>query len=200
MNLYLVRHGQTVGNLQGRYTGAYDDELSQYGISEIERAKRLIKNVSFDKVYSSNRKRTMDSAKILVDNEIISDCRLNERNFGIFENKTYKEICENFPIEEKAWVEDWIDYKIPDGESVKEVYERVAKFIKMLEKEDYKNCLVVTHGGIIRLIYCYVLGGSINNFWKFKPGNGNVSILRFNYDNWYIDSIIQLHMDGCNML
>ncbi|MDT8717351.1 histidine phosphatase family protein [Clostridium sp. 19966] len=196
MNLYLIRHGQTDGNLKRRYIGSSEDELSMQGIGEIEKAKRLIYGVCFDRVFSSKRKRALDSAKILFDGEIVSDSRLNERDFGIFENKTYEELCDKYPAEKKAWEENWIDYKIPEGESVKEVYDRVMDFMKTLEKADYKNCLVVTHGGIIRLIYCYILGGGLNNFWKFTAGNGNVAIVKFEYDNWYIDSIIQLEAIG----
>ena len=99
-------------------------------------------------------------------------------------------------MEQKAWEENWIDYKIPKGESVQEVYNRIIEFMKMLEKENYENCLVVAHGGIIRLIYCYILGGNLNNFWKFISKNGNMSIVRFQYDNWHIDSIIQLDSMG----
>jgi alpha-ribazole phosphatase len=176
--------------------GSFEDELSCQGVNEIQKTKELIKQVCFDKIFSSERKRAMDSAKILIDKEIACDFRLNERDFGIFENKTYKEICNNYPIEQKAWEENWVDYKIPKGESVKEVYERVVAFMKMLEKENYENCLVVAHGGIIRLIYCYILGGDLNNFWKFTSKNGNMSIVRFQYNNWYIDSIIQLDSIG----
>jgi alpha-ribazole phosphatase len=196
MNLYLVRHGQTESNVQNRYMGSFEDELSCQGVNEIQKTKELIKQVCFDKIFSSERKRAMDSAKILIDKEIACDFRLNERDFGIFENKTYKEICNNYPMEQKAWEENWVDYKIPKGESVKEVYERVVAFMKMLEKENYENCLVVAHGGIIRLIYCYILGGDLNNFWKFTSKNGNMSIVRFQYNNWYIDSIIQLDSIG----
>lgn len=192
MNLYLVRHGQTVGNMNKKFIGAFEDELSQYGADQIKRVKELIKDVYFDRVFSSERKRAIESAKILVDSEIIYDCRINEREFGIFENKTYKEICENYPSEQKALEDDWIGYKIPGGESVLEVYDRVAEFMKMLEQENFNNCLAITHGGIIRLIYCYILGGNLDNFWKFNPRNGNLSILKFDYDYWYIDSIIQL--------
>ncbi|MCM0649949.1 histidine phosphatase family protein [Clostridium swellfunianum] len=191
MNLYLVRHGQTDSNLKGRYLGAFEDELSQLGKAEIEKSKDIIKNLCFDKVFSSERKRALDSARILTDKEIICDSRLNERDFGIFENKTYKEICINYPVESKAWEENWIDYKIPKGESVKEAYERAAAFMKMLEKENYEDCLVVSHGGVIRLIYCYILDGDLNNFWKFTSKNGSISIARFQYNNWHIDSIIQ---------
>lgn len=192
MNLYLIRHGQTIGNLQGRYIGAFEDELSQYGISEIKKSKELIKNVNFDRVFSSERKRAIDSAKLVVDGEVICDYRLNERNFGIFENKTYEKICIDYPAERKAWEENWIDYRIPKGESGKEVYRRVSEFMKMMEDSNYNNCLAVTHGGIIRLIYCYILGGDLNNFWKFEPRNGSISIVKFKYNNWHIDSIMQL--------
>jgi alpha-ribazole phosphatase len=191
MNLYLIRHGQTDSNTQGRFLGSFEDGLSPHGINEIKKSKELIRDIRFDKIFSSEKNRAIDSAKILVDKEIVYDARLNERDFGIFENKTYKEICDNYPVEQKAWEENWIDYKIPKGESVREVYDRIIEFMKMLEKENYENCLVVSHGGIIKLIYCYILGGDLNNFWKFTSKNGSISIIRFQFNNWYIDSIIQ---------
>jgi alpha-ribazole phosphatase len=196
MNLYLVRHGQTESNSQGRYLGSFEDELSAQGINEIKKTKEFIKGLRFDKVFSSERKRAINSTKILADQEIVCDYRLNERDFGIFENKTYKEICDKYPLEQKVWEENWIDYKIPCGESVLEAYARVEEFMKFLEKGNYENCLVVTHGGIIRLIYSYILGGDINLFWKFASKNGSISILKFQYDDWHIDSIIQLDSVG----
>lgn len=196
MNLYLIRHGQTKSNLEGRYIGSYEDELSLKGIEEIKKAREYIKNTAFDKVFASDRKRAIDSAKILVDKEINCDYRLNERDFGIFENRTYKEICEKYPMEQRAWIDNWRDYKIPGGENVIEVYVRVGEFMKLLEKESFKNCLAVTHGGIIRLIYCYILGGDLNNFWRFTSKNGSISIVKFEYNNWSIDSIIQLDSMG----
>jgi len=192
MNLYLIRHGQTESNSKGRYLGSFEDELSLQGVKEIEKVKEYIKTIHFDKVFSSERKRAVDSAKILVDKDIICDYRLNERDFGIFENKTYSEICDKHPLENKAWEDNWIDYRIPEGESVAETYSRVVEFIRELEKENCEDCLIVTHGGIIRLIYCYILGGDLNIFWKFASENGSISIVKFQYDNWYIDSIIQL--------
>lgn len=196
MNLYLVRHGQTHGNLDNKYIGSFEAELSLKGVKEIERAKELIKDVNFKKVFSSERKRAIDSAKILSKKEIIYDYRLNEMNFGIFENMTYEEICSKYPEEEKAWRENWINYKIPKGESVREVYNRVLQFVKIFEKEEDENYLFVTHGGIIKLIYCYILGGDLNLFWKFVCKNGSISIVKFQYGNWYIDSIIQLESKG----
>lgn len=192
MKLYLVRHGQTIGNLQEKYIGSSEDELSSQGIMEIKKTKEFIKNICFDRVFSSERKRAIDSARILADKEINCDYRLNERDFGIFENKTYDEICRNYPLEEREWSDNWIGYKVPGGESTEEAYRRVVEFMGLLEKENYDNCLAVTHGGIIRLIYCYILGGDLNNFWRFLSKNGNISIVSFQNNYWSIDSIIQL--------
>lgn len=196
MNLYLIRHGQTVGNLEGRYTGSYEDELSPQGISEIKKTRGIIKNICFDRVFSSERKRAVDSARLLAGGEIILDRRLNERDFGVFENKTYKEICDKYPGEKETWERDWVDYRIPDGESAREAYERTAEFMRMLEKESSGNCLAVTHGGTIRLIFCYILGGDMNNLWRFTSKNGSISIVKYQYNNWHIDSIIQLDTMG----
>lgn len=192
MKLYLVRHGQTHGNIERRYAGRSESQLSSNGIKEMKMVKEIIGNVHFDAVFTSERERAIDSARLLANEKLNIDLRLNERDFGIFENMTYKEICHNNPVEQKAWEDNWIDYKIPKGESVKDVYERAVQFMKTLEEKDYKNCLAVTHGGIIRLIYCYILGGDLNNFWKIASKNGSISILKFEYKNWYIDSIIQL--------
>lgn len=191
MNLYLVRHGQTKGNSKGKYIGSFEDELSTQGVNEVKKVKETIKHIYFDRVFSSGKKRAVDTAKILTNKGINCDCRLNERDFGIFENMTYKEIGDKYPLHRKAWEEDWINYKIPQGESVAETYNRVVEFMRFLEKENYENCLTVTHGGIIRLIYCYILGGDLKKFWKFASRNGSISVVKFQYSNWYIDSIIQ---------
>lgn len=196
MNLYLVRHGKTCCNLKEKYIGSFEDDLSEQGIREIKKVKEITSKVHFDKVFSSERSRAYHSAMLLTDNEIIKDYRLNERDFGIFENKTYGEICYNYPEERKAWEEEWMDYKIPHGESAKECYDRAAEFMKMLEKQNYENCLAVTHGGIIRSIYCYILGGDLNNFWKFTSRNGSISVVKFQYNYWYIDSMVQLSSMG----
>lgn len=193
MNLYIVRHGTTTSNIDKKYYGSYESELTQEGIKEAELLRGKLKSKSFDYIFCSERERSKDTLKIILGDKenIIIDGRLNERDFGIFENKTYEEInneCKEFVSE---WERNWKEYKIPQGESAIESYNRTADFFKYIEKLDAKNILIVTHGGFIRNTYCYILG-SLDFFWKFNSKNGDLSVLKYEYGNWYIDSITHI--------
>ena len=65
MNLYLVRHGQTDWNIQGRIQGSTDIELNSTGLNQAQKTAELLKNIDFDVIYSSPLKRTVDTAKII---------------------------------------------------------------------------------------------------------------------------------------
>lgn len=190
MNIYLVRHGTTKSNEEKRYYGDYDSELAYRGIEEAKTLKEKLKYIKFDSIYISSKKRCYETARIIFgkDVELKVDSRLNERNFGIFENKTYKEICEEYSEEVKAWEEDWKNYKIPLGESAMESYLRTEEFFNMIKNEKAENILIVTHGGFIRNSYCYILK-NLDYFWNFSSKNGDISIIKYEYGNWYIDSI-----------
>lgn len=193
MNIYLVRHGTTKSNEEKRYYGAYDSELSLSGIEEAKILKQKLKDIKFDSIYISSKKRCDETARIIFgkDVECRVDQRLDERNFGIFENKTYEEICKEYNYEVKAWEEDWKNYKIPLGESAVESYLRTEEFFKEIENEKAENIILITHGGFIKNSYCYILK-SLDYFWKFSSKNGDISIIKYEYGNWYIDSITHI--------
>ena len=193
MNIYLVRHGTTKSNEEKRYYGAYDSELASSGIEEAKILKEKLKDINFDSVYISSKKRCNETARIILgkDFKCKVDPRLDERNFGIFENKTYEEICKEYSGEVKAWEEDWKNYKIHLGESAVESYLRTEEFFKMIQNEKAENVLLITHGGFIRNSYCYILK-SLEHFWKFSSKNGDLSIIKYEYGNWYIDSITHI--------
>ena len=193
MNIYLVRHGTTESNEGNKYYGAYESELTIKGVSEAKVLREKLNEVNFDKIYVSSKKRSSDTAKIILekDSKFIIDSRLDERNFGIFENKTYEEICKDYKEEVKAWEGDWKNYKIQGGESALESYMRTEEFLTELENVEAENILLVTHGGFIRNTYCYVLG-SLDCFWKFASKNGDLTVVKYEYNNWYIDSITHI--------
>lgn len=193
MNIYLVRHGTTKSNEEKRYYGSYDSELTLRGIEEAKILKEKLKEIKFDSIYISSKKRSNETAKIIFGEnvEYKIDPRLDERDFGIFENKTYKEICEEYSEGVKAWEGDWKNYKIPRGESAVESYLRTEEFLKEIENEKAKNILLITHGGFIRNSYCYILK-SLDCFWNFSSKNGDLSIIKYEYGNWYIDSITHI--------
>lgn len=193
MNLYFLRHGEAFGNLEHRYFGKEESSLTMSGIKQCERCKKLLEDITFDRVYISERKRARETADIIFEkrtNNFIVDARINERDFGIFDGKTYEEICKSFSAEEKAWGEDWVNYVIPEGESFKNFYDRISSFMDTMKKLDDKNVLIITHGGVIRAVYTYIMDGNYNVFWKFSSQNGDLSLIKYEYGNLFIDSII----------
>lgn len=195
MNLYFVRHGETEKNRSKCYYGSIDIDLNDEGIIQAERAEKLLKKINFSKIFVSEKKRAIKTAEIILRNKINEfniDKRLNERDFGKFEDKDFKELEKLYPEEWKEWCEDWKNTRPPEGESCIEVFERVKSFMEELLKLNEENVIVVTHGGVIRSVYCYLLGGNLDYFWSFGSCNGDISVLKYEFGNLYIDSIIHV--------
>lgn len=160
MEVVIVRHGQTAANFSRRYQGNHDAPLSDQGIITLDRTKKCLLNKNWQKIYTSTKQRAQQTARLLTDQTTFEvDERLNERNFGIFEEKSFQELTNQYPLETRKWNEDWLHYKIPDGESAFEVYERVKHFMQELEKTGDQQVLIVTHEGIMKMISCYLMDG-----------------------------------------
>ena len=195
MNIYLLRHGQTEENRKGSYYGNLDISLNEIGISQGNRAKKFFNDIKLDKVYISDKKRTLEMAKLVLGlnkMEIIQDSRINETNFGDFEGKTYEEIKKLYPKESLCWQENWKEFVPPKGESYIELCMRVKSFMEYIKKLEFDNILICAHSGVIRAIYCYIMDENIDLFWKFGCKNGDISIIKYEYGNLYIDAIMHI--------
>lgn len=186
MDIVFVRHGRTECNIKGIYAGKMDSSLSKEGVDEIEKLKERLKGESFDKVYVSPLKRTLKTAEILGFNGE-TDKRISEVNFGSFEGLTYRGIEEKYPEECKRWVNDYLNFRFPEGENILDVYNRTCKFIEDIPKE-YKKVLVVTHGGIIKCALCSIFD-RIDYFFKFTSEHGRYSVITIENDFKYIKAI-----------
>lgn len=193
MNIYLLRHGETESNNKKVYYGKLDVELNQRGKAQSEAAGSKLKGIKFNKVYTSTMKRAVQTAQVAVKNkecEFIKDERINETNLGVFEGKNYEENQRDYPEEWKKWTENWKSYAPPKGESYIEFYNRIKSFIEDIIKQDDENILIVTHGGVIKSIYAYILGENLDLFWKFGTKNGDLTLIKYEYGNFYIDFIV----------
>ncbi|WP_426348011.1 histidine phosphatase family protein [Alloiococcus sp. CFN-8] len=198
MRLYLTRHGETEGNFNGRYCGICDTPLTERGKAQGLELSLKLRGIHFDDIYVSPLKRCRETLSLALENEALGreEERLRERSFGIFENKTYEEILERYPEEERLWSMDWKNYRLPGGESTSEAYERIKSFVKELEEQakmedalEEREILIVTHGGIIKLFLCYVLGENLDLFWKLKSDTASVSILNCSQGFWSIEKV-----------
>lgn len=150
--IYVIRHGQTDWNLEGRYQGSIDIELNNTGRKQALEIKEKLKDISFDKVFSSPLKRAYETASIIYSGKIIIDSRITERCNGELEGKDKKfyQGCINFadPKDTRFGVEPLPEFR-----------KRILDFFDDITR-DYKNMniLVVTHAGVSIYAKCYFDG------------------------------------------
>ena len=167
--LVLLRHGQSQWNLENKFTGWKDVPLTDLGINEAKNAGLLIKknNIVFDKIFSSILKRANKTAEIamyeaqmheLFENKQLNytrDKSLNERDYGDLVGLNKSETAEKFGKDQvHIWRRSY-DTPPPNGESLKDVVNRVSPYfintIKPLILNN-KNVLIVAHGNSLRAI------------------------------------------------
>ena len=163
--LTLLRHGQSQWNLENRFTGWVDIDLSPLGEEEARKAGEHLKGVPFDVLFTSVLKRAIRTADIALDVAGVKDIptkrdqALNERHYGDLQGLNKKETAE---IHGEELVHTWrrsYDVPPPNGESLKDTQERVAPYYQQeivpLLKEG-KDVLVVAHGNSLRALIMFV--------------------------------------------
>lgn len=178
--LLLIRHGETTWNKNKRYSGVSDVLLSKEGKRQAEKLHKRLKCATIDKIYSSDRKRAIQTAKIVFkdkDFEKIYDLR--EIHFGIFEGLTYSQVMKKYPVVYKQWLKDPYSIKIPKGESLFEFKKRIISAIKkVIASNKNKTVAIVCHGGAISVILNHIL--KTKEFWQKIPKSASLSIIEHN--------------------
>jgi len=198
MKILLVRHTESEGNMKKVYAGSTDYLLTELGEQQIVEVMmkllHIISPTSTYSLYSSPLQRCTKLAeeieRLLQTTKII-DSRLSETNFGIFEDKTYEELTQMYPDILESWIQDSIHFQIPNGESLKICFDRVSSFCKDLINRN-EDAVIVSHGGIIKLIILALLDLDLKEFWKFYTSNGCVIEIIYNDGFGYIKNISQL--------
>ncbi|MBF7096872.1 histidine phosphatase family protein [Alkalibacter mobilis] len=186
MKFYLVRHVETTGNIENRFAGVTETSYTEKGKKQFEIiTKKLSEEIEFDKIYSSPISRAKKIACTVGERKNMKvDFRneLSEMNFGIFENLTFETISTDKKEYWEKWNEDYINYKIPNGDSLTEFHGRIASFTDSIKNQPGSS-LVVCHGGTIQSILTHLLDLDITHRWHFFiPLAGLVEI---NYENGF---------------
>tara|TARA_Y100001970_G_scaffold6328_1_gene7211 strand:+ start:29101 stop:29730 length:630 start_codon:yes stop_codon:yes gene_type:complete len=165
--LILLRHGQSQWNLENKFTGWKNVPLTKRGETEAKKAGELIKKheIYIDKVFSSVLERANRTAEIAIkqaditnlieNNKLVMTCseKLNERDYGDLVGLNKQETVEKFG---KDQVHIWrrsFDTPPPNGESLKDVLERVSPYFHENIKpfiDKGENILIVAHGNSLR--------------------------------------------------
>lgn len=180
MAFYLMRHGQTIFNMQGLTQGVVDSPLTEEGIQQAKKAGAFFEEVEigFDKVFSSTQERATDTAKLVSGMDDVKQLKgIKEMNFGEFEAQPWNLLPKFLP-----GANNFEDLLVPyGGEAIADVGVRVDATIRQLFQETAgQEVLVVSHGAAI---------------WAFLLHNQLEQLLPedFRISNC---SIFQLDMDG----
>lgn len=182
MILWLIRHGETLWNADRRFQGWSDVALSERGREQARLlGVRLQSTPAFDAVYTSDRQRASETARLLVGDSVplITDQRLREINFGKFEGLTMTEIRERYPVDAALWEND-IQANPHGGETLTTVAERVGGFLQDQRAQintPPKRVMVVAHGGTLGILLSLAVGADPARWWQFRLLNCTVNEL-----------------------
>jgi len=175
MNLYIIRHGQTDGNVKKVIDGIKDIPLNETGIQQAINARKDIKNINFDIVICSPLIRTKQTMELVTENKFptIFEKQIIERDCGELMGRSFDELDMN-----KYWnyYDDTIYQKV---EKIKDFFTRIYNYIDYL-KNEYKDktILLVTHGGVSKAIECY-FNNIPNNGELFDLGLKNCEVAKY---------------------
>jgi 2,3-bisphosphoglycerate-dependent phosphoglycerate mutase len=158
--LALVRHGQSLWNLQNRFTGWVDVPLTELGREEARRAGQHLTGVPFDVAYTSALRRAQDTLTIImevagIDVPVIQDQALNERHYGDLQGLNKKRTAEKYGAEQVHIWRRSFSTPPPGGEALKDTCDRTLPFFERAilgDIRDGRNVLVVAHGNSNRSI------------------------------------------------
>jgi len=163
--LIIFRHGQSQFNLENRFTGWLDVDLSQKGVEEAHNAGKLLSKYKFDMAFTSTLKRAVVSLEIILEEirqkniPFEKSSALNERMYGDLQGLNKDELSKKYGEEQvKIWRKSY-DVTPPNGESLKDTASRVLPYWEksiVPELEAGKTILICAHGNSIRALRMYI--------------------------------------------
>ena len=185
MRVYVIRHGESETNKKGRYTGWFDTPLTELGREEARIAGNLLRDVTFDKIYSSDLSRATETAKnALPDCTFEQSALLREIGMGSLENQPI-----SIPTPEQR--ASYLQYGYADigGESRAEFQQRVLDFKHELEGLECRQVAVFSHAGWLRAFLSEVIGVRLSSN-VLCCNNCTLAIFEYRDSQWKLYSWI----------
>lgn len=182
--LLIVRHGATANNAEGRYTGHSPAPLSPLGHQQAEALAARLAATPIQSLVSSDLPRAIETARVLAAYQtcdVILDPDLREVSLGQWEGLSPARARQRDPEAFAAWHDDPLEHAPPGGETVMQLAMRVRrawrKWITAAEQE--ATTVWVTHGGVISVVLCDVLGLSLTERGRFRRDNASITEIAY---------------------
>ena len=182
LEIYLIRHGESVGNREDRFRGRHDFPLNKNGIRQARALYQELSSVPFDDIYSSPLKRALTTAEILANKRpILSiDDGFTNISLGDWENRKKNEIRERFPELWGLWTTEPEKLNFPGMETLAQIKKRSYKALQeLMKKHPEGRIAVVSHRAVLKPLIAAVLNISEPYFWKVHIDTAAYSILEY---------------------
>jgi alpha-ribazole phosphatase len=181
--ILLTRHGETVANAAGKFSGHNDVVLTEHGRRQARALGKRLQGTVIDAAYASDLSRARETAELVLtgrDLPVTTMPALREVSFGDWEGKTFEEVRREWP---DAWqrmrsIDD--DFSAPGGELLRDTRRRVVDALTRIAEENVdRTVLVAAHGGTIQIALAHVLGMSTSCMFRLATGNCGLSIVEY---------------------
>lgn len=189
--ILLIRHGETVWNRTGRVQGWRDSPLTELGAAQARSLADRLAGERVERLLSSDLGRARATAAPIANRlelAIELDPSLRERNYGIFEGRTYLEIERDHPEHYAFLARRDLAYVIPEGESGAGFAGRVLEALERIAAAHAgRRIAVVTHGGVLGVFYRHAARLSPDAQRDYALANASVNHVRFGSGRWVIE-------------
>lgn len=188
--IIVVRHGESEGNAKNEFHGQYRSDLTEKGHKQAECTAVYLDAFPIDAIYASDIPRAFSTALHTANRRgltVTPDEGLREIFAGEWEQMKFDDIAERYPEEYKMWHENPAPFRLPGGESLVELCERVkAAFARIAAENDGKTVMVATHATPIRVMRCVWTGEPLSRMLDapWVP-NASVSVIDYNGKDAY---------------
>lgn len=179
--LYLIRHGETDWNKQGRYQGHSDIPLNSQGREQAHDAMNRLHCGAVDAIYSSDLCRATETAEIIASKwsiDVQCDARLREIQQGVWEGMVFEEINARYGDTVAARRTSPLTVSPPGGETLAEVRERVLECVEeIVQRHAGGQVVIVSHGVALALVRLESTGADIAAVWGLIQPNAGIEIV-----------------------
>lgn len=183
MRVYVVRHGETAYNREEIFRGRKDIPLNEAGEKQAKRVGMYFKDKDIGRIITSPLIRAQQTARgigeaIHVPVKTIEE--FTDMNFGMWEGVTLKEVERLYPEEFSLWRKAPQKLKVKDGESLAQVRGRMRKGIERMLSGEERDCVIVTHRVLCKLMILYAMNIPNSRFWGIKFDPASISLIEKN--------------------
>ncbi len=190
--LVMVRHGETEWNRERRIQGYHaDSPLTPAGHEQARALAGRLAGEGLDFIFASDLGRALLTAEPIARAagiQVICDAALRERNYGIFEGYTFAEIEKEHPEAYARMQTRDPHFAAPGGESAVQFQERIVAAMERIALQCAgKRAAVVTHQGVLGVLYRQALGLPFNEPRRPRLVNASCNHFRFSAGRWVLD-------------